>query len=70
MLEQVLQPLPLFLLVIIALYTIVLVVLLNKTARLTGRNATNIAKAQHGEQQSQSEATLKNIMTKQPRRCV
>jgi adenylate cyclase len=64
MLEQVLQPLPLFLLVIIALYTIVLVVLLKKTARLTGSNATNIAKAQPSAQQSPSEATLQQYKDK------
>jgi adenylate cyclase len=64
MLEQVLQPLPLFLLVIIALYTIVLVVLLKKTARLKGSTATNIAKSQPSAQQSQSEATLQQYKDK------
>lgn len=64
MLELVLQPLPLFLLAIIALYTLVLVVLLQKTARLTGSTATTIKKAQQIEQQSPGEATLQQYKDK------
>ena len=60
MLEQVLQPLPLFLLAIIALYTIVLVVLLKKTAVLTGSTSSKIKTIQ----QSQSEATLQHYKNK------
>ena len=54
MLEQVLQPLPLFLLAIIVLYTIVLILLLKKTARLTNNTSTSIEKAQ----QSKNDETL------------
>jgi adenylate cyclase len=50
MLEQVLQPLPLFLLMIIALYTIVLVVLLKKTAHLVANASTSIESTQHNSQ--------------------
>jgi adenylate cyclase len=68
MLEQVLQPLPLCLLIIIALYTIVLIALLRKTARLTVSTSTSIDNAQQIEQQiahqSQSEETLKQYKDK------
>jgi adenylate cyclase len=68
MLEQVLQPLPLFLLVIIALYTIVLVVLLRKKARLTVSASTSIENTQQIEQQiahqSQSEEALQQYKDK------
>ena len=58
MFEQVLQPLPLFLLIIIALYTVVLVVLLKKTARSVVNDSTNIESSQPNAHQSQSEETL------------
>jgi adenylate cyclase len=65
MLEQVLQPLTLFLLAIIALYTIVLVVLLKKTARSSNATSTSVKKAQQTKQkitqQSQSEETLQQF---------
>jgi adenylate cyclase len=76
MLEQVLQPLPLFLLMIIALYTIVLVVLLKKTARLVANTLTSIESTQHNSQlrpqqsdqqkaqHSRSEATLREYKDK------
>jgi adenylate cyclase len=76
MLEQVLQPLPLFLLMIIALYTIVLVVLLKKTARLVANTSTSIESTQHNSQlrpqqsdqqkaqHSRSEATLREYKDK------
>ena len=68
MLEQVLQPLPLFLLAIIALYTLVLVALLNKIARLTVSTSTSIENAQQIEQQiahqPPSEAILKQYKDK------
>ena len=64
MLEQVLQPLPLFLLAIIVLYTIVLIVLLKKTARLSDSNATKNDKAQQSAQPSPSEATLQQYKDK------
>lgn len=60
MLEQVLQPLPLFLLVVIALYTIVLVLLLRKTAGATDNTSTSIDKYQR----SQNERTLKQYKDK------
>lgn len=60
MLEQVLQPLPLFLFAIIALYTIVLVVLLKKIARSKDSASTSIDKAQ----QSQNEETLQQFKDK------
>jgi adenylate cyclase len=68
MLEQVLQPLTLFLLAIIALYTIVLVVLLKKTARSSNGTSTGVKKAQQTKQkitqQSQSEETLQQFKDK------
>jgi adenylate cyclase len=64
MLEQVLQPLPLFLLAIIVLYTIVLIVLLKKTARLTDTATPKIEKAQQSTQQSPNEVTLQHYKDK------
>ena len=65
MLEQVLQPLPLFLLVIIALYTIVLVVLLRKTARATDNTSVSIDKAQQSQNQlTKDQVTLKQYKDK------
>ncbi|MFT6343946.1 MAG: adenylate cyclase [Paraglaciecola sp.] len=72
MLEQVIQPLPLFLLLIIALYSIVLVVLLKKTARLTVITSTIVENAQRDskqsaqqkDQQSQTEETLRQYKDK------
>jgi len=64
MLEQVLQPLPLFLLAIIVLYTIVLVVLLKKTAGLNVNTSTSIEPSQQSEQQTRSEKTLQRYKDK------
>ena len=68
MFEQVLRPLPLFLLIIIALYTVVLVVLLKKTARSVVNASTDIERAQQSSQpnthQSQSEETLRQFKNK------
>lgn len=72
MLEQVLQPLPLFLLMIIALYTIVLIVLLKKTARLVVNTSTSIESAHQdyqlnsrlNAQQSRREETLRQYKDK------
>lgn len=76
MLEQVLQPLPLFLLIIIALYTVVLVVLLKKISRLINNTAKSIVNTQQNNQQdnqqdnqqsaqqSQSEETLQQYKDK------
>ncbi len=64
MFEQVLQPLPLFLLIIIALYTVVLVVLLKKTARSVVNDSTNIESSQPNAHQSQSEETLRQFNKK------
>ena len=66
MLEQVLLPLPLFLLAIIALYTLVLLVLIKKIARLTDDTSTQSKKAtqSQGEQQPQSEETLQQFKDK------
>ena len=64
MLEQVLQPLPLFLLAIIALYTIVLVVLLKKIARVTDGTSTSVEKAQQNAQQSHNKEALQQYKDK------
>ena len=80
MLEQVLQPLPLFLFAIIALYTIVLAVLLKKIARSNHCTSSSIEndqriekriekqkaqqKEQQKEQQSYNEATLQQFKDK------
>jgi len=64
MLEQVLQPLPLFLLAIIALYTIVLVVLLKKIARTTDNVTTKVETTQQTKQQSHREETLQQFKDK------
>jgi adenylate cyclase len=64
MLEQVLQPLPLFLLVIIALYTVAIVVLLRKTARLTVSACTSNENAQQRAYQSQNEEALQQYKDK------
>jgi adenylate cyclase len=72
MLEQVLQPLPLFLLAVIALYTIVLVVLLRKIASSSNNASTsaeervekNQQSAQQIAKQSQREETLQNFKDK------
>jgi adenylate cyclase len=55
MLEQVLQPLPLFLLAVIALYTIVLVILLKKTARVIENTSTAV---EEKTQQSPNKTSL------------
>ncbi|WP_339723508.1 adenylate/guanylate cyclase domain-containing protein [uncultured Paraglaciecola sp.] len=64
MLEQVLQPLPLFLLAIIALFTVVLIMLLKKTARLSSSNATCNQQADTSAQQSSSDETLQQYKDK------
>ena len=61
MLEQVLQPLPLFLLAVIALYTIVLVVLLKKTARVIDNISTTV---EEKTQPSPNKANLKKFKDK------
>lgn len=67
MLEQMLQPLPLFLLAIIAFYTIVLVLLLKKIARsisAENRQLTSLRKEQRIRQQSCNEAKLQQYKDK------
>jgi len=64
MFEQVLQPLSLFLLAIIALYTLVLVALLKKISRLKVSASTSIENAQQRGHQSPSEATLQQYKDK------
>lgn len=64
MLEQVLQPLPLFLLAIIVVYTIVVIVLLRKTARLTGNSSKNIERYKQSALQSHSDETIQGFKDK------
>lgn len=60
MLEQVFQPLPLFLLVVIALYTLVVVLLLKKISSTARKTSSSIKKAQ----QSQNQETLQRFKDK------
>jgi preprotein translocase subunit SecY len=78
MFEQVIQPLTLFLLLIIALYSIALVVFFKKTARLIVITSTIVGNAQRDseqsaqqkDQQSQTEETPGNIKINPKRQCL
>ncbi|MEP1448096.1 MAG: adenylate/guanylate cyclase domain-containing protein [Paraglaciecola sp.] len=63
MLEQVLQPLPLFLLAIIALFSIVLIMLIKKTARLSS-HLSPIQSSQPSEHQSHNTQALQQYKDK------
>jgi adenylate cyclase len=64
MFEQVLQPLPLFLLAVIALYSIVLALLIRKIANKNGNAPTNLDKTNQTEQHAPSEKTLQHFKDK------
>jgi DNA-binding transcriptional regulator GbsR (MarR family) len=78
MFEQVIQPLTLFLLLIIALYSIALVVFFKKTARFIVITSTIVGNAQRDseqsaqqkDQQSQTEETPSNIKINPKRQCL
>jgi adenylate cyclase len=61
MLEQVLQPLTLFLLAFIVLYTVLLVVLVKKIARTADNTLTSIEKPQQNMQQDAQKGAQQNV---------